>query len=432
MPLEGLGGVLAVRGILPAPAGLAHSIAAVGGKSALAATGSASIAKGAITLMAYTKAKITAATAAALLLLSGGAVVVHHFVVAGPTTIVLKPGAPLPAGTGTAPTPVSWGAGVQQAAAIAYKGPAITGTVLDTSGKPLADAEVLVSSSSYPVNVYPTPRAKPATGAITRTSADGHFELMPGEQPNAVVVRAPAGYAAAIVSDPAKPMSIRVQPWARLEGVVRLGSKTAPHAKVQVAQYGDQEEWDRWRIIKEQQLECDDNGQFVMEQVVPGMTVIGRLTSRVPMPQRMYRMELPAGKTTYLNIGGDSRTLVGHLPPAAMAFDFRNGSIQLPQPKMPLPPDWDKLDEAHQKKLQQAFWNTPRYRAWQQTANVVQFDVGRDGTFRVEDIPAGDYQIQVQVGDSGGSHFVESRMGFNTGDSAPSQPGPTRCAAGRG
>lgn len=359
--------------------------------------------------MAYTKVKIAAVAVAGLLFLSGGAVVVHHYVAAGPTVVVLKPDAPLPAGTGVAPTPVSWGPGVLQAPVVAYAGPAITGTVLDPSGKPLADAEVFVSSNHNAVNVYPTARANAAAGTMTKTSGDGHFELTPTEQPSAVVVRASVGYAAALVLDPAKPMSIRVAPWARLEGIVRAGSKVVPQARVQVAQYGNQEDWNRWHVIKEQTIECDENGHFVVERVVPGLNVIGRLKSRVPMPQRFYKIDLPAGKTTVMNIGGDSRTVVGHLPPAAAAFSFRNGQIQRPQPQMPLPPDWDKLDEAHRRTLQQAFWNTPKYKAWQENANVAQFDVGKDGTFRVDDIPAGDYQVSIQVGDtSGGSYFVES------------------------
>ena len=232
----------------------------------------------------------------------------------------------------------------------------------------------MVSSSSFAVSVYKTPDANTPPGAMTTTSSDGHFELMPTEQPDAIVVRSAAGYAAAIMQDPAKPMSISVAPWARVEGVVRRGSKAVPNARVLVAQYGDQADWDRWHVSKEQQVQCDENGQFVVDRVVPGMNRIGRVDARNPMPQRQYSVDLPPGKTTVVNIGGDGRTLVGHLPPAAVAFSSRWGTVQIPQPKMPQPPDWDKLDEAQKKKLQQAFWNTPPYKAWQQSANVAQFD----------------------------------------------------------
>lgn len=409
LPLEGLGAALGARGIQPAPAGLAHAIVAACGKAAVAAGGSASLAKGAVTLMAWTKTKIVAATAAGLLLVSGGTVAVHHYVASSHRVVVINPGDTLPpaAAAQATPTPVSWGVQYRPLKAPPYKGPPITGTVLDPSGKPLAGATVVVSSDSFGINVYSTPPANLPAGAISKTASDGHFELAPTEQPSAVVVYSSAGYGAAQVTDPPKPISIALQPWARLEGKVLSGGKPLPNAKVFVAQFGDQADWNRWHLIKQQQLQCDQNGHFVMDQVVPGANQIGRTDSKRGMPERFYHMDLPPGKTTFVTIG-QGRTLIGHLPPAAAAFHSNNGSVQIPQPTMPQPPDWDKLDEARKQKLQKAFWETPEYRNWQQTANVAEFNVAKDGTFRVEDIPPGTYQLNVQLGElSPGSYFVE-------------------------
>lgn len=408
LPLEGLGAALAARGILPAPPGLAHAIIAAGGKAALAAGGAASVAKGAITLMAWTKAKIVAAAAAGLLLLSGGAAVVHHYVVGSERVVVLKPGAPLPAGTNAqaVPTPVSWGFNPVQPPVIAYKGPAITGTVFDPAGKPVANADVQISTNRSTINVYPSPQYSVPAAMRTTTGPDGHFELKPPEQPLAVVAKAPGGYTAVLISDPAKPMSITLQPWARLEGVVRTGSKPVPHARVQIAQYGDQADYNRWHVVKQQEIECDANGRYALDRVVPGHNVIGRVLKPHYMPPRMYSRDLPAGKVTVVNLGGDGRTIIGHLPPEARGFSFGNGSIQRPQPKMPLPANWDKLDDAAREKLQREFWESPAAREWQQTANLAQFDIGRDGTFRVEDVPAGEYHINTMVGE--GHFYIEA------------------------
>lgn len=421
IPLEGLGIALGARGVLPAPPGLAHAIAAVGGKAALAAGGSVSLAKGAMTLMAWTKAKIVAATVAGLLLLSGGAVVVHHYAAAN-RVVVLNPGDALPLTTPQAiPTPVSWGLGAPPQPVIAYSGPAITGTVLDPAGKPLAGASVTVSSSSFAVDAYWNPAAKIPPGTMATTSSDGRFELMPIEKPNAVVVRCDAGYAAAIVEDAAKPMSITVAPWARVEGVVRRGSQAIPNARVMIAQYGDEADWNRWHVSKEQNIQADENGHFVADRVVPGRNRIGRVDARNPMPQRLYSVDLAAGKTTIVNIGGDGRTLVGHIPPAAAAFSFGNGTVQISQPKMPQPANWDTLSQDQKQELQKAFWNTAEYRAWQQSAEVAQFNVKHDGTFRVDDVPAGEYQINLQVGDgSGGSGgFIETAGWGSTSVTVP-------------
>ena len=171
-----------------------------------------------------------------------------------------------------------------------------------------------------------------------------------------------------------------------------------------VAQLGNQEEWDKWHLIKETQIESDQNGHFVMDRVVPGPCVIGH-----PWPNRSYPFDLPAGKTTTVNIGGDGRTVIGHIPTAARAFSYNFGQIIRKQPKMQQPPDWDKLSDGQKQKLQQAFRQSPEFKAWQSHANVAQFNVARDGTFRVDDVPAGEYDLNVQLGQSTpGSYFIET------------------------
>lgn len=402
LPMEGLGATLLGCGIRPAPPGLANAVIAAVKKPLIAGGSSAAMVKGAIKIMAWTKAKVAAATALGILLLSGGGLAVHHYVFRSNKVIVLGPGdAVLPAGQ---IQPISWGLSPPAPAIVKYSGPPITGIVIDPDGKPLGDAEVLLSSAAHAVSVYPSPRSKGAPIPTTRTLADGHFSIRPAEQTNAIVVRSSDGYAAQLISDPTKPVSIQVKPWARLEGTIRSGSKPAAHLHVTVAQVGNQEEFNRWRLIKDIEIETDQNGHFVVDRVVPGPCTIG-----YPWPDRTYSLELSPGKTTSVNIGGDGRTVTGHLPPSALAFSFRNGQIYRKQPTMPLPPDWATLSDEQKHKLQQAFWDTPQYKAWQQSANVAQFQIGRDGTFHIDDVPPGEYQLTVQIGASTpGSYFIET------------------------
>jgi len=273
LPLEGLGATLLGCGIGQAPPGLANVVIAAVKKPLIAGASSTAIMKGAIKLMAWTKAKVAAATAIGILLLSGGTVVVHHYVSGGNRVVVLGPGDGVPS-TGQS-LPVSWGMTPPAPTVVKYSGAPITGVVLDSAGKPLGNAEVLISSSAHTVSVYPSPRSKAMPSETARTSADGHFSIRPAEQPSAIVVRAPEGYAAQLISDPAKPLSIQLQPWARLEGTIRKGSKPAAHLRVTVAQMGNQEEYNKWRVIKEMEIETDQNGHFAVDRVVPGACAIG-------------------------------------------------------------------------------------------------------------------------------------------------------------
>jgi hypothetical protein len=154
-----------------------------------------------------------------------------------------------------------------------------------------------------------------------------------------------------------------------------------------------------------------------MDRVAPGYNAIGRVLKPHYIPPRMYSKDLPAGKVTIVNLGGDGRTVVGHLPPEARGLSLANGQILRRQPMMPLPADWDKLDEAARQKLQRAFWATPEYREWQENANLGQLEFARDGTFRVEDIPAGEHEINAQVGD--GTYYMETAGWGNTRITVP-------------
>ncbi|HXE54007.1 MAG TPA: sigma-70 family RNA polymerase sigma factor [Tepidisphaeraceae bacterium] len=328
LPLEGLGAVLVTRGILPAPPDLARAILSQAGKTASAAIGSSSVGNAATTIAAWTKAKVAAVLVTGVLVLGGGVVMVAHHVGGVEKVVVLRSGAPSPARTtpaaaGPAPgTVTSWGVGIQPSQTIAYAGPPLIGTVYDPAGNALADADVIVSSANYAIWVFPPLLADIATGAQTKTSQTGHFELTPKEPPIAIAARATAGFAAVLVSDPAKPISITLRPWARLQGTVRRGGKPVPRALVQISQFGSEAEWNRWHIVKAQNILCDDRGLFIADRVVPGINQIGLVVSKFTTPQRTYAVDLTEGKTAPITIG-DGRTLTGRLPLAAKAFRHR-------------------------------------------------------------------------------------------------------------
>jgi RNA polymerase sigma factor (sigma-70 family) len=419
LPMEGLGSILGARAILPAPPGLAQSIAANALHKAVAVAGTASLAKGGLIIMGSIKAKV-GVVIAIVLLLSMGTVGVHQWLKSGDRVVVLKPDASVRASARSAPVPVSWGFTRPSVKTTPYTGGPISGTVLDAQGKPMADVEVLLASEQYAVDVYGGPRPNVPTGLSTKTSSEGHFTVTPSDRPISIVARAAGGYGAVRIVDASKPLSISIQPWARIEGTVRSGSKPVASARVQVAQYGDQVEWDQWHIVKQRVLTCDDKGHFAMDRVVPGHNVIGRVISANMLPTRFINFDLPAGTTTAISVGGTGRTVIGLLPMSARSFGFRSAQVLFRQPEMKLLPDWDKLSDEQKQKLQKAWWATPEFKAWQQNANVAQIEIGRDGVIRAEDIPPGNYNLQVQLGESSPhSYYIETAGWGSTGLTVP-------------
>ena len=105
------------------------------------------------------------------------------------------------------------------------KGQPVTGVVLAPDGKPLADADVALCTASrglYLGNGRPALNQHPL---IARTGPDGRFSFAPQREPYVLVATHEQGFAQA--EDEQGMKEITIQPWARIEGTLRIGDKPA-------------------------------------------------------------------------------------------------------------------------------------------------------------------------------------------------------------
>src|SRR6185503_3611519 len=97
-----------------------------------------------------------------------------------------------------------------------------TGILKTPDGKPLPDADVFLSTASAAVPIYSAP---PPKVAVARTGADGRFSFPLDPKNRAVIVVHEKGYGQITVAELAKRQELMLQPWARVEGTLREGSK---------------------------------------------------------------------------------------------------------------------------------------------------------------------------------------------------------------
>jgi protocatechuate 3,4-dioxygenase beta subunit len=206
------------------------------------------------------------------------------------------------------------------------------------------------------------------TGRFHFPAQDGDFQL---------VITHPEGFAhIKSTSDWDLTRIIRLQPWSRVEGIYRIGPKPAAHVPItldvaRVNSFGRNSP----NIFTQHESTTGPDGRFVFERVIPGKGRIGRGFTLL-MDQGATEVtssckiaaEFPPGKTVHMDLGGTGRAVIGKLqPPEGLKEKLR----------------WNFAVVDVQSAAAESGETRPNFSA----------TVGRDGSFRIDDVPAGDYAL---------------------------------------
>ncbi len=383
---EGIGSVLGAIAVRPAPSALAAKAS-----QAAAAGVSLSMAKGAITIMAWTKAKTATVAAVALLLLGGGATVTWHMMYgrSARKMMILPPGQIAPG------TNFTWQDPQAPATNHAYHGPPIVGTVHTSDGKPIAGATVKLATWDADIILNASPKAKPVP--TIRTGPDGHFEFRPTSTPYGVLATCDQGIAFSTVAKLASSADMIILPWGHVDGTARQGSQPLRKSQV-VLWYQNSAEADAARIDYNglpRVATTDESGHFVFDRIPPGLVDI---TCRLPgalRAQHSPRFHIQSGTTTTIVAGGNGRPVIGRVSPPPREGNGHSVRLERLMPERFASQDWDHLTPEQRAQLTAERDASPDYSAWQRDCNPFQAEIGADGTFRLEDVPAGAYSMRV-------------------------------------
>ncbi len=287
------------------------------------------------------------------------------------------------------------------------KGDWVTGVVLGQNGAPLAGAEVIVAGipgihlsggKNYQRDFHPH----------MLTTGDGRFEFSPPAGPYRLVALHNQGYAEATGEEVAGSHALTVAPWGRIEGTLRVGGKPLAHQTI-IATLDDQRiDLGGIPLQNDSRTQTDDQGRFVMERVVPGEARVhwqpdfsrGRTT-----PDRYYQapfVTVSPGQTVRVDLvqeGG--RPLVGRIAAADLAAAQidearRTTYILLRAPEVPYPPG---LAEQDRRAWLRQWRFTEEARPYRQVRRGFShtLELKPDGSFRVDEIQPGAYQLHVRV-----------------------------------
>ncbi len=277
------------------------------------------------------------------------------------------------------------------------------GIVLGIDGQPVSDAQVMLGTPSQPAMVVDG-HAQPQSGSVTNTGPDGRFRLSPQTDPFLLVVLHDTGFAKVAEQQLKDDKPIRLQPWGRVEGDLRTGTKSGANEMIQLS-YAMDARPDSPQLYFQYQSTTDEQGYFTFERVAPGDACVMRT---VPMGGGMTGssgttpVEVKAGQTACVTIGGTGRPVIGKpTTPSDLAQepDWSNSSchILLQRQGPPIPFDV-KLRGGQAVQAWYRDWtSSDAGRAWQRENRQFMFRPEQDGSFRVEDVPAGKYMLSVQL-----------------------------------
>ncbi|MBU6399162.1 MAG: sigma-70 family RNA polymerase sigma factor [Verrucomicrobia bacterium] len=225
----------------------------------------------------------------------------------------------------------------------------------------------------------------------TTTDDHGKFHFAPKLGIEGIVTAGQSGCAAvtlnALASGP-----IHLHAWGRIEGVLLSGHKPlsgqtvsirpalAPNPQPAVPVEGD--------------AKTDDAGRFVFERVPPGTVTLAMVTSYhgdgpgvIGLSQDTTVTVLPGG-TCQATIGGSGRSVIGRIvsQPSGQPMDWRfNLPVLIRQVPGLVKPD--RKDYPDEFALRRA------WAAYDQAQAKYYLRIGSDGSFEIDDVPAGNYEL---------------------------------------
>jgi len=290
---------------------------------------------------------------------------------------------------------------------------AIRGTVLLPDGRPAAGVEVALCTAQVGVRLNGTnfePRAfgnvlrSEGTAFRLRTDAQGAFAFDPKPGAHTVVAAGAAGLGQARCFDYTQPLEIRLQPWGRIEGVVRTRNARWADRTLRWEPNGHLTSWQMLGFNPEgQSTRSDAAGKFTLEHVPPGD---GRVvledgdSDTGTAPVLSDAVEVTPGETAQVQVGGVGHRVSGKLvaPPGVAIWSWPN-QVTLAM----LISVYDSYDlpkgltgnAAEQWKLE--FEDSDAGRAWSRTSWTYDFTVGADGSFTFPEVLPGKYRLLVDV-----------------------------------
>ena len=285
----------------------------------------------------------------------------------------------------------------------------LRGRLQKPDGKPVSNAKVYVATIGGLVRLYYPTDPVPATARVSKTwttsGTDGSFAvglpLVPPQGKAVVAVNDDAGYAVATAEDLAVNPNVVVQPWGRIEGVLKIGKAIGSNQMVNIGIWGTSETYE-WNIVSHNfSVKTDENGRFIFPRVAPGDVWLTHTVAVRPGDGRQsghHYVKVEPGDRLEVMLGGIGRLVTGRIEtnfPTNLVF---YGSMWANETHgMRNARNWRSMSDEEKRLFTREWRNSPQSDTFKQEVRNYEFPVQRDGTFRVPDVLPARYRMQIRA-----------------------------------
>jgi uncharacterized GH25 family protein len=295
------------------------------------------------------------------------------------------------------------------------KGTGPAGIVKLADGTPAAGVDVALTtpSSGAAVRNGAIDIRSYGNGIAVKTDAQGKFEFVPQVEPFMLIAAGPAGYAEVMEEQFKKAKEIKLQPWGKVTGKFMMGSK--PGANAQLSLYYNRTYEERApRFYIQYETVTDKDGNFSIERVPAGDANVSRMVAQnmgrysTSTATHTAALTIKPGETTTVQLGGVGRPVIGKvkIPPDAAGKGWTfHGGMNTKHVEKARPTEFASWTPEKQQEWLNAYYKSDEYKAEMKKMRHHNFQVAPDGSFRMEDVLPGAYNVHISV--------MEQRENFN-------------------
>jgi thiol-disulfide isomerase/thioredoxin/uncharacterized GH25 family protein len=281
----------------------------------------------------------------------------------------------------------------------------VRGRVVDAAGRPVSGASVFLATPSQSLSLSSDPNRMAPDQLKAETDVHGAFTFPAQFERFTIVARHPSGYAESTSRPDEQPGDLTLRAWARIAG--RLIQSGRPVPLIGLAfQPSRINRTDRPHIQYDFSAETDKDGRFVLAQVPP---IKGRLHADLSVWQdspltssRSVPLDLRPGERVEINLGGGGTIVTGRVVLTGAtpgAVDLHKSLNYLLHKKRGIepPPEVGEPGFRVEDGWNDAWTGTTEGQAFLQTLHHDFVTLDKEGRFRVEGLPAGDYELAFRL-----------------------------------